>query len=85
MLYILLNDNQQRTELIAYLKSHNIQAVFHYVPLHSSLMGEKLGYKEGLLPVTESVSDRLLRLPFYYELTKLDIERVCQKISDYLL
>ena len=85
MLYILLNDNQQRTELIAYLKSHNIQAVFHYVPLHSSPMGEKLGYKKGLLPVTESVSERLLRLPFYYELTEFDIERVGQKVSEFLL
>lgn len=86
MFYILLKDVHQRTALIAYLKSYKIHAVFHYVPLHSSPMGEKLGCKKaGLLPVTENVSERLLRLPFYYELTELDIERVSQKITDFLL
>jgi len=84
MFYILLKDIQQRTELIAYLKSHSIHAVFHYVPLHSSPMGEKLGYKNGQLPVTESVSERLLRLPFYYELTENNIESISQKISEFL-
>ncbi len=83
MFYILLKDHKQRAELIQFLKADNIQSVFHYIPLHSSPMGESLGYKKGLLPVTESISDRLLRFPFYYELTELDIERISQRVSEY--
>jgi len=83
MFYILLKDHKQRTDLIQFLKADNIQAVFHYIPLHSSPMGESLGYEKGLLPVTESISDCLLRLPFYYELTELDIERISQRVSEY--
>lgn len=85
MFYILVKDNQLRAELIVYLKRHGIQAVFHYVPLHSSPMGAKLGYQRGALPVTENISGRLLRLPFFYELTTENITRVSQKISDFLL
>ena len=50
------------------LKSAGIQAVFHYVPLHNSPMGMKFGYKDGDLPITESISGCLLRLPFYADL-----------------
>ena len=84
MFYILLKDVQQRTDLITYLKQHNIQSVFHYVPLHSSPMGEKFGYTHGMFPTTESVSDRLLRLPFYYELKTEDIQKITEKISHFI-
>ena len=50
--------------------------MFHYVPLHSSPMGQSLGYRDGQLPVTESISDRLLRLPFFYELTYQEMDLV---------
>jgi len=62
--------------LLAHLKSEGIHAVFHYVPLHTSPMGRTFGYKEGDLPVTESLAARLVRLPMYYELTQHDQERV---------
>ena len=84
MFYILLKDVQQRTDLITHLKRQNIQAVFHYVPLHSSPMGEQFGYKTGMLAVTESVSERLLRLPFYYELSSEDIEHIVNQVSDFI-
>ena len=84
MFYILLKDVQQRTKLITHLKQQNIHAVFHYVPLHSSPMGEQFGYRSGMLPVTETVSERLLRLPFYYELSGEDINYIVNQVVDFI-
>ena len=84
MFYILLKDFQQRTDLIDYLKRQNIQAVFHYVPLHSSPMGQRFGYQSGMLPVTENTSERLLRLPFYNELTLDEIKQITEHIFLFL-
>lgn len=53
-----------------HLKNNHINSVFHYVPLHMSQVGKSMGCAEGALPVTESLSGRLLRLPFYYEMTR---------------
>jgi dTDP-4-amino-4,6-dideoxygalactose transaminase len=83
MFYLLLPSLEQRTSLIAHLKGKGIETVFHYLPLHLSSMGRKWGYQEGDCPVTESVSDRLLRLPFYNELTEADQARVVASICDY--
>lgn len=66
--HVLTTDQATRSKLIEHLKDKGILAVFHYVPLHTSPMGARLGYAAGDLPVTESVSDRVLRLPLYYEL-----------------
>jgi dTDP-4-amino-4,6-dideoxygalactose transaminase len=68
--YIILKDETTRNGLIDHLKSNGILSVFHYIPLHLSQIGRSMGYKEGQLPVTESMSGRLLRLPFYYDMTK---------------
>jgi dTDP-4-amino-4,6-dideoxygalactose transaminase len=68
MFYMLLPALQMRDALIGYLLQRGIAAVFHYQPLHMSEMGTKFGGRAGDCPVTESVSDRLLRLPFYNEL-----------------
>ena len=68
LFYILLPSEEKRNFLMDELKSVGIQAVFHYVPLHNSPMGMKFGYKDGDLPITESISGRLLRLPFYADL-----------------
>jgi len=73
MFYILLPNAKKRDEVLAYLKSQSIHAVFHYVPLHTSPMGRKLGYKEGDLPVTEDLASRLMRLPMFDELSGSDI------------
>ena len=59
-----------RDALIEHLQRHQILAVFHYVPLHSSPMGQTFGYREGDLPVTEDLSRRLVRLPLYHEITE---------------
>lgn len=65
MFYLLLPSLHSRQNLIKHLKSKGILSVFHYLPLHTSDMGRKFGGKEGDCPVTEDLSDRLLRLPFY--------------------
>ncbi|WP_432455406.1 MULTISPECIES: dTDP-4-amino-4,6-dideoxygalactose transaminase [unclassified Agarivorans] len=79
--YLLLEDLDTRQRLIAFLKEKGIMAVFHYVPLHSSPMGESLGYKKGMLPVTEKVSDTLLRLP----LCSAYDEDIANTVSDAVL
>ncbi len=83
MFYLLMPSLEKRQALIAHLKEQGIFSVFHYLPLHLSHMGQQFGGKEGDCPVTESVSDRLLRLPFYNDLTSSDQARVVASIKDF--
>lgn len=83
LFYIILEDERTRDALMDYLKSKDILGVFHYVPLHLSPVGRSMGYQDGQLPVTESMSGRLLRLPFYYELTTEEQEEVVNAIKDF--
>lgn len=84
MYYILLPDLQTRSRLIQALKEQNIHAVFHYIPLHSSPMGKQLCQKDYQLPVTDQVSEQLLRLPCYYELSFKEIEKIILTIQSCL-
>jgi dTDP-4-amino-4,6-dideoxygalactose transaminase len=83
MFYLLMPSLAQRQDLIANLKAHHINAVFHYLPLHLSAMGQKFGWKSGDCPVTETVSDCLLRLPFYSDLTENAQASVVEAILEY--
>jgi dTDP-4-amino-4,6-dideoxygalactose transaminase len=83
MFYILLPSLEERQALIAHLKAQGINSVFHYLPLHLSKMGQKFGGKEGDCPVTEQVSERLLRLPFYNGLTQADQEKIVESIRNF--
>jgi len=83
MYYILLPSLEIRQGLIEHLKAARILSVFHYLPLHLSDMGRKFGGKIGDCPVTENLSDRLLRLPFYNTLTRDEQERVINAILEY--
>ncbi len=83
MFYLLMPSLEKRQALIAHLKEQGIFSVFHYLPLHLSQMGQQFGGKEGDCPVTESVSDRLLRLPFYNDLTSSDQARVVASIKNF--
>ena len=83
MYYILLPDRETRDALMSYLRSRGIMAVFHYIPLHTSPMAKKLGCDQRSLPVTEDLSGRLLRLPFYHELTEDDLATVVREIVEY--
>jgi dTDP-4-amino-4,6-dideoxygalactose transaminase len=69
MFYILLPSFDARSRLIDHLRRQGILSVFHYLPLNLSLMGQRYGGRAGQCPVTEDVSDRLLRLPFYKSLS----------------
>jgi dTDP-4-amino-4,6-dideoxygalactose transaminase len=76
MFYLLLPSLDERTALIEHLKSRGILSVFHYLPLHLSDMGRQFGGQPGDCPVTEDVSERLLRLPFYNAMTEADLADV---------
>lgn len=65
MYYLLLHDVKARDRFIASLKEHGIDSVFHYVPLHSSPAGQKYGRVAGSISITDSISDRLVRLPLW--------------------
>jgi dTDP-4-amino-4,6-dideoxygalactose transaminase len=82
--HILLAGEAARDGLMAHLRREGIQAVFHYVPLHSSPVGRRFGYKEGDLPVTEELSARLLRLPLFVEITEDEQARVVSVMTDFL-
>ncbi len=82
MFYLLMPSLEHRERTITSLKEAGIMAVFHYLPLHLSDMGRKFGGKQGDCPVTESVSDRLLRLPLYADLTEADQSRVVAALKD---
>jgi dTDP-4-amino-4,6-dideoxygalactose transaminase len=85
MFYLILPSLEQRQNLIAHLMAHGILAVFHYLPLHLSEMGRRFGGQAGDFPVTEMVSNRLLRLPFYYDLSEAEQARVVETIEAYRL
>ncbi len=81
--YLILPDLRARTALIEHLKVHDIQSVFHYMPLHLSAMGRRFGGYAGQCPVSEYVSERLLRLPLYSGLTEADQNRILDAIYSF--
>ncbi|OGO27354.1 MAG: dTDP-4-amino-4,6-dideoxygalactose transaminase [Chloroflexi bacterium RBG_16_52_11] len=83
MFFMILPSLEIRQAFIAYLKSKGILSVFHYLPLHSSDMGRKYGGKWGDCPVTEQISDRLVRLPFYNNLSVDDQSQVIEAIQNF--
>lgn len=80
MFHLLLPSLEARTALIAQLREKGILAVFHYLPLHLSPLGRSLGGREGQCPVTEDVSDRLLRLPFFTAMTDVEQDEVIEAV-----
>jgi len=83
MYYILLDSLATRGKLIAHLKYQGILPVFHYVPLHSSPAGKKYGRAGSSMKQTDELSERLLRLPLFYEMSEMDIARVCSAIHEF--
>jgi dTDP-4-amino-4,6-dideoxygalactose transaminase len=83
MFYIKAKDLKERTALISYLKERDIGAVFHYIPLHSSPAGKRLGRFHGEDVYTTKESERLLRLPMYYGLTEEDLEMVVESVTAF--
>ena len=83
MYYIKAKDIAERTELISFLKSREIYSAFHYVPLHSATAGRKFGYFVGEDKYTTKESERLTRLPMYYDLTLEDAAVVVEAVHDF--
>jgi dTDP-4-amino-4,6-dideoxygalactose transaminase len=83
MYYLLLPSLEYRQKLIAHLRRQSIVAVFHYLPLHRSPMGERFGGRAGDCPVAEDASDRLLRLPFFNSLSQADQAEVVAAIRAF--
>lgn len=83
MFYLLLPSLKSRTDFIHNLKKKGILSTFHYLPLHLSDMGRSFGGKVGSCPVSETVSDRLVRLPFYNTLTENEQAQVIEAILTF--
>jgi len=83
MFYLILPSFEYRQALIAHLKARGILSVFHYVPLHLSEMGRQWAARDASCPVTEDLSQRLLRLPFYNDLTEADQTRVVDGVTSF--
>lgn len=83
MFYIKVDDIEKRDALIRFLKEHGVQAVFHYVPLHSAPAGKVFGRMAGEDRYTTKESSRLLRLPMYYGLTEEDTDTVISAVKEF--
>lgn len=83
MFYLKVKDLETRTKLISFLKEAEIGAVFHYIPLHSSPAGKKYCRFNGEDEYTTVESERLVRLPMYYELKEEDVLRICKRIKEF--
>ena len=82
MYYILLASLEKRTKMIHHLKERAVNAVFHYVPLHSSPAGSRYGRVCGTMLNTESISDRLLRLPLWVGMTREMVDHIVDLIEE---
>ena len=85
MFYLKCRTLEIRTALIAYLKTHNIMAVFHYVPLHSAPAGLEFGVFHGIDRVTTNHSERLVRLPLFYGLEKKQVKLITTAIKSFYI
>jgi dTDP-4-amino-4,6-dideoxygalactose transaminase len=83
LFYLILPTLEHRQAFIAHLRTRGIYSVFHYVPLHLSDMGRRFGGRTGMCPVTEAVSDRLVRLPFYYDLEPAQQHKVLEAVYSF--
>ncbi len=83
MFYLLFENLEKRTNFIEFLKSKEIASVFHYIPLHSSPAGIKYGRTPNDMPITNLISDTLVRLPMYYNLEKESIKHIFDSCKLY--
>ncbi len=83
MFYLKANDLEERSNLISYLKGNGIQAVFHYIPLHSSPAGKRYGRFYGEDKYTTTESERLVRLPLYYGLKEDQVDFIIEKVNEF--
>ena len=83
MFYLILNSPEERSALISHLQARNLNAIFHYQPLHLSSMGQSIGGQRNDCSVAEAVSNRLLRLPFYNDMTETEQSQVVAGVKEF--
>lgn len=83
MFYVKLKDLEERTKFITYLREHDVQSTFHYIPLHSAPAGIKFGRFDGVDECTTKESERLTRLPMYYKISPEDRVHVVETIKNF--
>lgn len=83
MFYVKTKDLEERTRLITFLKESGVQAVFHYIPLHTAPAGQKFGRFSGEDRYTTTESERLMRLPMYYGLKEEQVVYVTEKVKEF--
>ena len=83
MFYLKVKDLKMRTKFIEHLKQDNISSVFHYVPLHSAKAGKKFGRFDGKDEFTTSESERIIRLPMFFGLDSVSIQKICKSIEHF--
>lgn len=83
MFYIKVKNLEERTKMLSYLKEHGVNAVFHYIPLHTSPAGQRLGRFHGEDRYTTKESERLIRLPLYYGLSQEDLNTVVDAVNSF--
>lgn len=83
LFYLLMPTLDVRTRFLDWMKSQEILCVFHYLPLHLSKMGLQLGGRPGDCPVTEDISDRLVRLPLFYDITDDEVAQVLNSVKSF--
>jgi dTDP-4-amino-4,6-dideoxygalactose transaminase len=83
LFYVIVEDLERRTALLAHLKARGVHATFHYQPLHLSEFGKRWGGRAGDCPVTERVADTLVRLPLYADMSETDVARVVEAVASF--
>jgi dTDP-4-amino-4,6-dideoxygalactose transaminase len=78
-----MSSRDERDALITHLKRRNIQAIFHYSPLHLSAMGRKFGAQPDDAPIAASMGDRIVRLPFFTSMTQAEQTRVIDGVRSF--
>lgn len=83
MFYLLFDSLKTRTHFISYLKENNIYAPFHYIPLHSAPAGQKYCKTSGELDITNKISETLVRLPLYFDLSDLELDKIIDTCLEF--
>jgi dTDP-4-amino-4,6-dideoxygalactose transaminase len=83
MFHLIMNSLEERTALISHLQARQVNAIFHFQPLHLSSMGRRLGGQQGDCPVAEATSNRLVRLPFYNDMTEAEQAQVVAGVKQF--
>lgn len=83
MFYLLFNDLETRTKFITYLKENEIYAPFHYIPLHNAPAGIKYCKTPFTMKVTNIISDTLVRLPMFYDITNEQVEKIIDAVLKF--